>query len=122
MKIWEFEDDLFAVADEGKAFKLDEEYSTQVRILSEQDAEHLVEVYYHNGMEVTEEQHNRLTLLHELKEIREWFAFTDYIPNKVIVGEWAPEDPRFVEYCKKRKDMRARQDEIKNALGYGGLV
>lgn len=124
MRIWKNDDStvVCAIADEGKAFKNDNGYFTKLYLASEDDALSLEEVYYRNGMEITEEQHNRFALLHELKEIHEWFTSTDYIPNKVIVGEWTPEDPRFVEYCEKRKAMRTRQDEIKSALGYGGLV
>ena len=110
-----------AIADEGKAFKTDNGYFTKLYLASEDDALSLEEVYYHNGREVTEEQHNRLELLHELKEIREWFESTDYIPNKVLVGEWEKTDPRFVEYCEKRKQMRERQDAVK-AILYGGIL
>lgn len=122
MYIWKNEQGttIIATADSYKAFKTSEGYFDKIELKSESEASALVEVYYHNGRELTEDQYTRVVLLHELKEIREWFTSTDYIPNKVIVGEWTPEDPRFVEYRKKRKTMRARQDEIKNALGYGG--
>ena len=123
MRLWKNEDTILAIADEGKAFKTEEgTFFKRIYLPSEEDARSLNEVYYRNGREITEKEHARFSLLHELKEIREWFTSTDYIPNKVVVGEWTPEDPRFVEYCEKRKAMRTRQDEIKNALGYGGLV
>lgn len=48
----------------------------------------------------------------ELGEIKEWFSSTDYIPNKVMVGEWEDTDPRWTEYKKERAIKRARQDEI----------
>lgn len=117
MRIWKNSDSIFAIADEGKMFKLGTVYSNSVRLLSEDKATELAEVYYHNGREVTEDMHNYYALLHELKEIREWFASTDYIPNKVVVGEWEESDERFVAYCEERKTVRARQDEIRTLLG-----
>lgn len=122
MRLWKNGAYLIAVADEGKAFRVDDDYVTHVKLMSESEADALVEVRYRNEREVSEEEYTRLELLHELKEINEWFLSTDYIPNKVLVGEWEKDDPRFVEYCEKRKKMRARQDEIHVALGLGGLV
>lgn len=125
MRIWKTtrSDTVLVIADEGKAFKTEEgTFFKKMYLPTEEDANSLTEVYYHNGYEVSEEEHIRFTLLHELKEIREWFASTDYIPNKVIVGEWSTDDPRFIAYCEKRKQVRARQDEVKELLGYGGIV
>ena len=126
MKLFRNNDIIVAIADNDKAFKIlstidNSEvvtYLTTARVVTEEEANALNEVYYHNGTEVTEEDHIRLTRLHELKEIREWFAATDYIPNKVIVGEWDRTDERFVKYCEERAQKRARQDELNTLLGY----
>ena len=48
----------------------------------------------------------------ELGEIQKWFSQTDYIPNKVVVGEWPETDERWIAYKEERARKRARQDEI----------
>lgn len=58
----------------------------------------------------------REQLIAELEEISSWFSQSDWIPNKVVVGEWAPTDQRFVSYKVERLAKRARQDEIKRLL------
>ena len=52
----------------------------------------------------------------ELGEIQKWFAETDYIPNKVVVGEWEETDERWISYKQERAKKRARQDEIMKQL------
>jgi len=52
----------------------------------------------------------------ELSEIDAWFASTDYIPNKVIVGEWDATDSRFTFYKQQRLIKRQRRDELVNLL------
>ena len=118
MIIRKYKDKVYVTADKNKAFKMEHGYTTRIILDTEDAVQSLVEVYYHNGNEITEEMHRHYTLLHELKEIRDWFVSTDYIPNKVIVGEWTTDDPRFIAYCEERKKIRARQDEIKKLLGY----
>ena len=53
----------------------------------------------------------------ELQEIKEWFISTDWIPNKVITGEWEETDKRWITYLADRKVYRHRQDEINELLG-----
>lgn len=53
----------------------------------------------------------------ELGEIQKWFTATDYIPNKVVVGEWPETDERWIAYKEERTRKRARQDEIMKELG-----
>ena len=53
----------------------------------------------------------------ELGEIQKWFAETDYIPNKVVVGEWSETDERWIAYKEDRARKRARQDEILKEMG-----
>ena len=118
MRVWKHDEYIIAVADKGKALKTEDGYFSNIRLTSEDDVNVLNEVFFSNGVEITEEMSHRFELLHELKEIRDWFTSTDYIPNKVIVGEWASDDPRFITYCEERKKIRARQDEIKKLLGY----
>ena len=52
----------------------------------------------------------------ELGEIRKWFSQTDYIPNKIVVGEWEETDERWISYKEERIKKRARQDEIMKQL------
>ena len=54
----------------------------------------------------------------EFQEIQEWFVATDYIPNKIITGEWELTDPRWINYKTERIAKRARQDELKSLLGF----
>ena len=53
----------------------------------------------------------------ELGEIQKWFSETDYIPNKVVVGEWPETDERWIAYKEERARKRARQDEILKEMG-----
>ena len=53
----------------------------------------------------------------ELGEIQKWFSQTDYIPNKVVVGEWPETDERWIAYKEERTRKRARQDEILKEMG-----
>ena len=52
----------------------------------------------------------------ELGEIQKWFSETDYIPNKIVVGEWEETDERWISYKTERTKKRARQDEIVKQL------
>jgi hypothetical protein len=54
-------------------------------------------------------------LVAELESIQNWFRQTDWIPNKILTGEWEQTDTRWIEYKKERNIKRVRQDEI-NAL------
>mgnify|MGYP000884187545 CR=1 FL=1 len=71
---------------------------------------------YINGM--TEEQHDAW---HELKDIENWFASTDYMVNKIVVGEWEVTDPRWLEYKATRIIKRNRQDELRAFLALNSL-
>lgn len=53
----------------------------------------------------------------EFQEIQEWFISTDYIPNKIITGEWEATDSRWIDYKLERIRKRQRQDELKFLLG-----
>lgn len=52
----------------------------------------------------------------ELMEIENWFLQNDYKANKVMVGEWELDDPRFIAYKQERVIKRARQDELNELL------
>jgi len=69
----------------------------------------------------SEIKHNKILdhnlLEEELTEIKKWFASTDYIPNKIITGEWQTTDQRWIDYLSERSIKRARQDEILESLG-----
>ena len=65
----------------------------------------LVEVRY-------EETPEKETLEAELYEIEMWLGANDWKVNKVVVGEWSNDDPRFTEYLSQRLIKRNRRDEI----------
>lgn len=48
----------------------------------------------------------------ELNSIRKWFSANDWKFNKVFIGEWKTDDPRWQEYLEERAIKRARQDEL----------
>lgn len=49
----------------------------------------------------------------ELEKIAQWFIQNDWKVNKVFIGEWDINDPRYQSYLKDRAEKRARQDELK---------
>lgn len=53
----------------------------------------------------------------ELDEIKLWLKNNDWMPNKIITGEWTENDKRWTAYLKERKAKRTRQDELKALLG-----
>lgn len=53
----------------------------------------------------------------ELQAIQEWFVSTDWMVNKVVIGEWTENDKRWTDYLTERKAKRTRQDELKQLLG-----
>ena len=70
-----------------------------------------------NGKLETFEVIDNEPLFLELTEIYQWFVENDYIPNKIITGEWTETDKRWTDYLKERTAKRKRQDEIKALLG-----
>ena len=62
---------------------------------------------------VMDEGQKTLILAKEkLWEIQKWFSDNDWIVNKIVVGEWATNDERWLNYLTERKIKRARQDEL----------
>lgn len=59
---------------------------------------------------------NNEPLAEELVAIYDWFLATDYIPNKIVTGEWSQNDKRWTDYLKERTIKRARQDELLQLL------
>lgn len=57
------------------------------------------------------------TATRELNQIRQWLADNDWKVNKIVIGEWSIEDPRWLAYIEERAVKRARQDEIIAKLG-----
>ncbi len=91
-------------------------YRQSVAVQTEEEAAALVEVPYWNGVEATEAGHALNLAREELAQIDVWFTSTDYIPNKVIVGEWSEDDERFVKYKAERAKKRARRDELETFI------
>ena len=52
----------------------------------------------------------------ELGEIQVWLSRNDWVPNKIITGEWEATDERWLQYLEERKVKRARQDELKEVV------
>jgi hypothetical protein len=67
-------------------------------------------------VDVYEETPQSELLYFELEEIQQWFIDNDWIPNKIITGEWTTDDPRWIEYLSERQIKRNRQDEINKLL------
>jgi hypothetical protein len=65
-------------------------------------------------IDVYEETPEIENIIFEKQEIQNWFRETDWIPNKIITGEWQTNDVRWTNYIAERKIKRARQDEIDN--------
>lgn len=55
-------------------------------------------------------------LTHEKEEILKWLADNDWKVNKIIVGEWAKDDPRWIEYITQRQEKRTRLEQIESVL------
>ena len=51
-----------------------------------------------------------------LAEIDKWLKDNDWKLNKVYLGEWTKEDPRWVDYLETRKLMRAERDTLLEQL------
>jgi hypothetical protein len=47
-----------------------------------------------------------------LIEISNWLSDNDWKINKVFLGEWSTDDPRWLDYLKTRAAVRAEQDEL----------
>lgn len=52
----------------------------------------------------------------ELNEIQKWLSDNDWKINKIVIGEWTIDDPRWQEYLKERTIKRKRYDELKAVL------
>lgn len=66
---------------------------------------------------IDEAINNRESLKMERFNIKNWLKDNDWIPNKIVVGEWATDDPRWTTYLNERTIKRARLDELNALLG-----
>ena len=62
------------------------------------------------------EQQRRKVLRMRKSNILEWLSDHDYIINKIFLGEWANDDPRYIEYNAERKAKREELDQIEEEL------
>ena len=65
--------------------------------------------------EPTEEESNKDTQIAKqkrLKEIDAWLKANDWKVNKVYLGEWTPDDPRWTEYLETRAAVRAEHEQL----------
>jgi hypothetical protein len=47
-----------------------------------------------------------------LRELSNWLSDNDWKINKVFLGEWSTDDPRWLDYLETRAAVRAEQDEL----------
>ena len=95
-----------------------EEVVTEFACDAEKEAELTIEeIPDPNVFEIPESMARLRDLGVELGEIQKWFTATDYIPNKVVTGEWPETDERWTNYKAERAKKRARQDEILKEMG-----
>lgn len=81
------------------------------------DIEILTKFIYKNGKFIETDTFLNLNKLQfELDEIQVWLSKNDWIPNKIITGEWKATDERWLQYLEERKVKRARQDELKEVV------
>jgi hypothetical protein len=73
----------------------------------------IIEIGYTDEEKAIQHDHN---LTHEKKDILQWLADNDWKVNKVVVGEWEKEDPRWIEYISERQAKRNRLDDINKVL------
>lgn len=55
---------------------------------------------------------SKAVIQYQLKRIQQWFKSTDWIPNKIVTGEWTTDDKRWKDYLEKRTHYRKKQDEL----------
>ena len=65
---------------------------------------------------ITVSQQDKEQVESELRDIEQWYLNTDYIPNKILTGEWELDDPRWVNYKAERLVKRNRRDYLKTIL------
>jgi len=58
----------------------------------------------------------RQQLEKEQADILQWLLENDWKVNKIVVGEWTKEDPRWLSYLQERQVKRNRLEEIENVL------
>jgi hypothetical protein len=63
------------------------------------------------------EEEQLLQLQSELFDIQQWLTQNDWVPNKIVTGEWENTDARWLAYLEQRQLKRTRQDEILELLG-----
>ena len=56
---------------------------------------------------------NKIKVIKALKDIDNWFNSTDWIPNKIVTGEWDRSDKRWLDYLIEREKKRKIQDKLK---------
>lgn len=54
----------------------------------------------------------RIAKAKRLREIDRWLTANDWKINKVFLGEWAEDDPRWTEYLETRAALRAEHEKL----------
>ena len=59
---------------------------------------------------------DKVLLAIERDEIKAWLHANDYKVNKVVIGEWQKENPKFIAYLEERKTRIERLNAILQLL------
>jgi hypothetical protein len=81
--------------------------------------QNILGAYFENGKIVYKNLQaikERQALEKEKADILQWLSDNDWKVNKVVVGEWEKEDPRWLEYISERQSKRTRLDQIESVL------
>ena len=54
--------------------------------------------------------------IEEIAKIKSWMRGTDYIPLKIVRGNWKQDDERYIAYCEEYKTKQARKDKLEELL------
>jgi hypothetical protein len=96
------------------------EYTNEKEITVEEEelfVRHFPFIKYINGKFVFDKnEENKVVvkqnIILEQQEILKWLSDHDWIVNKVFLGEWTKEDPRWLSYLQERQVKRNRLEEI----------
>lgn len=62
--------------------------------------------------EAEQKQNEAAAKAKRLQEIAAWLKANDWKVNKVFLGEWPEDDPRWLEYLELRAAIRKEHDEL----------
>ena len=66
--------------------------------------------------ELTAEQKQQIAIQNEMNEILAWLNKNDFVINKHLLGEYADNDQRWLDYLAERETKLARYNELEKLL------